>query len=229
MRRTAARGLAALLAWALAVLPGPAGAERPEAPHPLAAAAAVTRLVAAFEAAPDRCRMPTAGDPEARAMAEEIDRFRARVPAAAGVPIDLRECYWDGMVVRGERIVVSSRLARATPAQRFFVLAHELGHLVGQHHGRLATLAAELLQRTPDERTAALALARRDGPPLSRRHEQEADAFAVRLMLQAGEDPEEAARFLEAAQPAQVSTDGTHPAPAARAAAIRALAAAAAP
>lgn len=229
MCRTAARGLAVLLAWTLSVLSGAVRAERPESPNPLAAAPAVMRLVAAFEAAPERCTRPLPGDADARTMADEIERFRARVPAAAGVPIDLRECYWDGMVVRGERIVVSSRLARATPAQRFFVIAHELGHLAGQHHGRLARLAAELLQRSGDEAAAALAMARDDGPPLSRRHELEADAFAVRLMLDAGEDPEAAARFLEAAQRGPVATGGTHPAPVTRAAAIRALAAGAAP
>lgn len=228
--RITARGAAALLAGATLNLPGAVRAEPPEPVHrpaAMAAAPVVARLVAAFEATPERCTVPPAGDADARTMAAEIERFRARVPAAAGVPVDLRECFWDGMVVRGERIVVSSRLARATPAQRFFVIAHELGHLVGQHHARLAGLAAELLRRVPDEAAAALALARDEGPPLSRRHESEADAFAVQLMLQVGEDPEEAARFLEAAQRGAASTaaTGTHPAPAARAAAIRAMAA----
>lgn len=232
MRRTAARGAAVLAVWACAAWSGALHAEGLSSATPvntIAAAPVVARLLASFEAASDRCTTPVAGDPDARAMAAEIERFRSLVPAAAEVPIDLRECFWDGMVVRGERIVVSTRLARATPSQRFFVIAHELGHLVGQHHGRLGALAADLLRRLPDEAAAARALVRDEGPPLSRRNENEADAFAVRLMLDVGEDPEQAARFLDAAQRGTASTGGTHPAPSARATAIRTLAAGAAP
>lgn len=173
----------------------------------------VQRLVARLEASADGCTEARAGRADTLAMAAEIERFRRRVPEAAAWPIELRECFWDGMVVRGERIVVSTRLARATPAQRFFVIAHEWGHLAGGHHQRFVERAAGLLASGTAEAAVAPALG-----PLSRRNELEADAVAADLMRRAGLDPEEAARFLDSAGGAG---SGTHPSPAARAAAIR--------
>lgn len=176
------------------------------------------RVVARLEAAADGCTDARPGQPDTRAMAAEIERFRRSVPEAAGVDIALRECFWDGMVVQGERIVISTRLARATPAQRFFVIAHELGHLAGRHHARFVERTAALLASGTAEAAVVPALS-----PLSRSNELEADAFAAALMRRAGLDPEAAARFLDAAGGAG---SATHPSPAARARAIRETAAA---
>lgn len=183
----------------------------------------VAGLVALIEASPDRCTAARADSRDYRTLEADVARFRQSVPAAAAVPIELRDCFWDGMVVRGERIVLSTRLARATPAQRFFVIAHEFGHLASQHHGRFAGLVAELLQRGGTPQTVAGALRGGVSAPLSRRNELEADAFAVQLMLQTGEDPEEAARFLDEAARFLAPTSDSHPGPQSRAAAIRAL------
>ncbi len=244
MRPSAVRATLALplLALALAAVPVAAQTAAPTQPTvvassapgglqtagPAAAGAApiapvVAGLVALIEASADRCTPARVDSRDYRTLEADVARFRQAVPAAAEVPIELRECFWDGMVVRGERIVLSTRLARATPAQRFFVIAHEFGHLASQHHGRFAGLVEELLQRDGTPQAVATALRGGASAPLSRRNESEADTFAVQLMLQAGEDPEEAARFLDEAARFTAPTGNSHPGPQSRAAAIRAL------
>jgi Zn-dependent protease with chaperone function len=184
----------------------------------------VAGLLAVVEASAEHCTAAQAGSRDYRTLEADVARFRQSVPAAAEVPIELRECFWDGMVVGGERIVLSTRLARATQAQRFFVIAHEFGHVASQHHARMAGLVEDLLQRGGTPQTVATALRSGAIAPLSRRNEWEADAFAVQLMLQAGEDPEEAARFLDdAARFMPPMVGSSHPAPQSRATAIRTL------
>ncbi len=183
----------------------------------------VARLVAALEASADTCSRSSPHSADHRAVAADVARFRQRVPAAAGVPIEVKDCYWDGMVLGGERIVLSARLARATPAQRFFVIAHEYAHVSAGHHGRFVHLVTRVLRQEGSAQSASRALQRGAGAPLSRQNEVEADAIAVALMMEAGEDPEDAARFLDdAARAAPLELD-THPSHRARAAAIRAL------
>lgn len=183
----------------------------------------VARLVAGIEASADHCGRSSPQQPEHRAVAAEVERFREAVPAARSVSIEVRDCYWDGMVLGGERIVVSARLARATPAQRFFVIAHEWAHLSAQHHARFAGLVTQMLEQGESPRAVSRALERGAGAPLSRRNESEADALAVQTMLRAGVDPEEAARFLEDAARSDGRELDTHPSLRSRAAAIRAL------
>lgn len=188
--------------------------------------AAIDRLVARIEASPARCRPLPERNTLRRTMAAEVERFRALVPQAQGVPIDVLDCYWDGMVVQGERIVLSARLARATPEQRFFLIAHEYAHVHLHHHDAFAAFATRLyLTAGRDEQVAARQIGAHAADALSRHNESEADAFAAQLMLSLGMDPSGAAAFFEQ----HALPLGSHPAPHARADAIRALAAAAAP
>lgn len=214
--------LAALFAFGATASGGARAAEaqgssgwRWDAGHPV-----VRGLVAMIESSPGRCAELPPDHPQRRIIEADVARFRAVVPAAAGVRFDVLDCYWDGLVDRGERIVLSARLARATPAQRFFVIAHEFGHFALGHHAALAGLVVELLHRHEDVGSVAQALAGNAAGALSRRHEAEADAFATHATLLAGLDVEEAARFFEQNGLALK----THPAPSARAQAIRALA-----
>lgn len=208
---------AAALTLALAAAPAAPGADP-----------AVERLVARIEASPAGCGPADAASPQHRTIEADVALFRQRVPESAGVAIDVLDCYWDGMVDRGERIVVSARLARATPAQRFFVIAHEFGHFVLRHHASFARFAAALLA-AGNEGSARTAIDAGAAAPLSRDHEAAADAHAVTLMLRAGLDPEEAARFWDRIGQGAVQASRTHPAPSARAQAIRAMAAQARP
>lgn len=185
--------------------------------HPL-----VRRLVSMIESSPGRCGRLPFDHPQRRTIEDDIARFREVVPEAGAVRFDVLDCYWDGMVDRGERIVVSSRLARATPAQRFFVIAHEFGHFALGHHVAIVDLVVDLLHsHALDVGAVTRAIAANAAGPLSRRHEAEADAFATRATLRAGLDIEQAARFFELNGLALK----THPSPRARADAIRALAA----
>lgn len=183
----------------------------------------VRRLVAMIESSPGRCGQLPSEHPQRRLIEDDVRRFQQLVPEAEGVRFDVLDCYWDGMVDRGRRIVLSSRLARATPAQRFFVIAHEYGHYALGHHAAIVDLVVDLMHaHGGDAEAVAQAIRANAAGPLSRRHEAEADAYATRATLLAGLDVEQAARFFE--------TEGqalkTHPAPRARADAIRRLAAA---
>jgi hypothetical protein len=204
---------------ALAAEPGETSAPGPAA----LVDPAVRRLVAMIEASPGRCGRLPFDHPQRRLIEDDVARFRRLVPEAAAVRFDVLDCYWDGMVDRGERIVLSSRLARATPAQRFFVIAHEFGHFTLGHHAGMVALVEELLlAHDHDAEAVARAIRAHAAAPLSRRHEAEADAFATRATLLAGLEIEQAAHFFET----QGQALKTHPAPRARADAIRGLAAA---
>lgn len=196
-----------------------------EDPSPAPSIASVQRLVALMEVSPDTC---VAADPSSdsyRTMQADVAAFRSRVPEAAEVPIDIGDCYWDGIVVQGGRIVLSTQLARATPAQRFFIVAHELGHVVRRHHDAMAALSRRLLELHGGEAAAAAAIRADAAAPLSRANEAEADDFAVRLMLRAGFDAEEAAQFWDQIDRQSASTSASHPPARLRATAIRRVAA----
>jgi Zn-dependent protease with chaperone function len=214
---------AALLVWGAASFaagaaePGESAAQAPAADH-----RAVGRLVAMIESSPGRCGRLPFDHPQRRLIEDDIARFRRLVPQAAAVRFDVLDCYWDGMVDRGERIVVSSRLARATPAQRFFVIAHEFGHFALGHHAAIVELVEDLLQaHDNDAEAVAQAIGANVAGAMSRRHEAQADAFATHATLLAGLEIEQAAHFFET----QGQALKTHPAPHARAEAIRRLAA----
>lgn len=217
--------LAALIAFGAMA----SGAARDKEADDVAAAPAgpahpqVHRLVAMIESSPGQCGRLPFDHPQRRLIEDDIARFRRLVPEAAAVRFDVLDCYWDGMVDRGERVVVSSRLARATPAQRFFVIAHEFGHFALGHHDAIVALVVDLLRAHDDDAQAvAQAIKANAAGALSRRHEAEADAFATRATLLAGLDVGQAAHFFET----QGQALKTHPAPSARAEAIRRLAAA---
>lgn len=142
------------------------------------------------------------------------------MPTAAGVRFDVLDCRADGFVHRGERIVISARLAQRPKAQRFFIMAHELGHLSLRHHAAMARFVADAVGRTADE-SAAGAVIDAGLTPLSRQAEFDADAYAAKLMRDSGLDPEDAARLFDGIGPGQ--DNRTHPSPARRARAIRAL------
>jgi predicted Zn-dependent protease len=136
------------------------------------------------------------------------------------VRFEVLDCTVDGFVHKGRAIVVSARLARLPAAQRFFILAHELGHLRLQHHAAMMSFVARAVDSSADEAAARAAVA--SGlSTISHRNELEADAFAVRLMRAAGLDPEEAARLFDSI--GEGADNATHPSAGRRARAIRDL------
>jgi Zn-dependent protease with chaperone function len=183
--------------------------------HPL-----VDRIVEQLEASPSRCAPMAPDQPQRQAIESDVVRFLKVAPVPAGVDIKVMDCSVDGFVYKGRTIVVSARLTRLTPSQRFFIMAHELGHLKLQHHAAVSSFVAEAVEGSANEADARAAVASGLGE-ISRRNELDADAYAVRLMQATGHDPEDAARLFDSI--GEGPDTATHPSAAHRARAIRAL------
>jgi Zn-dependent protease with chaperone function len=183
--------------------------------HPL-----VDRIVEQLEASPSGCAPIAPDHPWRQAVEADVAHFIEVAPVPEGVDIEVMDCVVDGFVHRGHTIVLSARLSRLPPAQRFFIMAHELGHLKLHHHAAISSFVAEAVESAADEAAARAAVASGLGE-ISRRNELDADAYAVRLMQATGLDPEEAARLFDSI--GEGADTATHPSAAHRARAIRAL------
>ena len=180
----------------------------------------VERIVEQLEASPSGCSPVPRKDPQRRLIESDIRTFRRDAPVPAGITFRVMDCGVDGFVYRGQTIVVSTRLSRLPPSQRFFILAHELGHLALQHHAAISSFVAEAVGSTPDE-PSARALIASGLATVSHRAELEADAWAARLMRTTGRDPDDAAKLFDSL--GEGADNATHPSAGARARAIRAL------
>lgn len=178
----------------------------------------VDRLVSQIEASPAGCKAVSTQHAQRQIIESDIQRFRRMVPSAATVPMQVLDCDADGFVYKGETIVLSTRLARMNASQRFFIIAHELGHLQLAHHGAIRSFVAGIVDRTRDEARARVQV-HSNLSAISHRHEFDADAFAVRTMQGAGLDPEQAAWIFDSI--ADSRDNHTHPSPVRRAASIR--------
>lgn len=184
----------------------------------------VERVVGEIEASPAGCAVPAASNPNRRqieALVAEVEQKVRGIPA--GTSFQVMDCDADGFVYRGQTVVLSDRLVRLNAAQRFFIAAHELGHVELGHHGDMQRFVAKLVGDEADE-ASALALVQAHYSGISREHEYAADAFAVRAMLAGGYDPEQAARLFDSIDDEQ--GNATHPSAQDRARAIRRVAAA---
>jgi Zn-dependent protease with chaperone function len=180
----------------------------------------VDKLIDSIEASPAGCKAVPSSHTQRQVMEADVARFRQRVPGAAKVGFQVLDCEADGFVYQGQTIVLSTRLARLNPQQRFFIIAHELGHLSLGHHGAMRSFVASIVDQQGDEAKARAQLVS-SLSAISHRHELNADAFAVRTMLAAGQDPEQAARIFDSI--ADDRDNNTHPSARRRAAAIRSL------
>ena len=178
------------------------------------------RILGQFEASPVGCAEVSADHPQRQVIEADIARFAERVQVPDPVRFEVRDCVQDGFVFRGNTIVISSRLAARPAAQRFFIIAHEFGHLRLKHHGAVHSFVARLVNGAADEGSAR-ALVASHLTSLSHRHELEADAFSVQLMQEAGHDAGQAARLFE--DIGSERDTATHPSAMRRARAIRAL------
>jgi len=180
----------------------------------------VQKIVDQLEASPEGCTPIAASNPQRRLIESDVAAFLKVAPVPEGLRIDVMDCAVDGFVYKGQSIVVSARLSRLPAAQRFFILAHELGHVKLEHHAAMNSFVARVVESTADERAARAAIA--SGlTAISQQNELDADAFAVRLMKDAGHDPEEAARLFDSIGEGQ--DNATHPSSGRRARAIRAV------
>lgn len=178
----------------------------------------VDRIVSQLEASPAACGTVAETHPQRKLIEDDIAAVVKVSPLPPGVRFEVKDCSVDGFVYRGKTIVISARLSRMAPAQRFFIIAHELGHLQLQHHAAITNLVTRAVHQAGDE-ASARALVFSGLAAVSHRAELDADAFAVRLMQQAGLNPEEAARIFE--DLGEGHDNGTHPATGKRARSIR--------
>ena len=178
------------------------------------------RILGQFEASPVGCAAVSADHPQRQVIEADIARFVEVAQVPDEVRFEVRNCVQDGFVFRGNTIVISSRLAARPAAQRFFIIAHEFGHLQLKHHGAVHSFVARLVTGAADEGSAR-ALVASHLTSLSHRHEFEADAFAAQVMREAGHDPAQAARLFEDIGSNRDTT--THPSAMRRARAIRSL------
>lgn len=201
------------IAIALAVW---AGAVSAQAANPL-----VDKLVGQIEASPAGCKSVLPTHAQRLVIESDIARFKRLVPAAAEVPFQVLDCDADGFVYQGQTVVLSTRLSRMNPTQRFFIIAHEMGHLGLAHHGAMRSFVAGIVDQQRDEAKARAKLVS-SLTPISHKHELDADAFAVRTMLAVGLDPEQAALIFDSIGDSR--DNHTHPSANRRAKSIRDLA-----
>jgi hypothetical protein len=151
-------------------------------PHPL-----VDKIVTQLEASPSACTAVAADQPQRQRVEADVVRFMMLAPVPQHVRFQVMDCADDGFVYQGTTIVLSSRLSRLSGGQRFFIIAHELGHVALQHHAATSKFVAKVVRNARDERAARARVA--SGlPAMSQQNELDADAYAIRLMREAGED-----------------------------------------
>ncbi len=88
----------------------------------------------------------------------------------------------------GRVILVNADLAGWPEAERLFVLAHELGHVVQGHWAQLGAVYRRHVpgEVTPETTGPVSALLGREASSVSHRHEFEADAFALKALRERG-------------------------------------------
>jgi len=180
----------------------------------------VDKLVSQLEASPAGCTAVSPRNAQRQLIESDVARFTTVVGAPEGIGFQVMDCEADGFVYQGRTVVLSTRLARMNPAQRFFIVAHEMGHVRLGHHGAMRSFVARIVDQHPDESLARRQLAS-SLAEISYQHEFDADAYAVRAMEQAGLDPEQAARIFDSI--GNDKDNATHPSARRRAQAIRTL------
>lgn len=158
------------------------------------------------------------GNAERQLIEADISRFLTVANVPADVRFQVLDCPDDGFVHQGRNIVISTRLARLPVSQRFFILAHELGHVQLQHHAATSRFVTDAVKGARDERTAR-ARVYSGLAAISHQAELDADAYAVKLMREAGIDADHAAQLFEGL--GEGKDTKTHPSAGRRARAIR--------
>ena len=182
------------------------------------ATALVDKIVNQLEASPSSCTAVAEGNAERQLIEADISRFLTVAEVPADVRFQVLDCPDDGFVHQGRTIVISTRLSRLPVSQRFFILAHELGHVQLQHHAATSRFVTEAIKGARDERTAR-ARVYSGLAAISHQAELDADAYAVRLMRKAGVDPDQAASLFDSI--GEGKDTKTHPSAGRRARAIR--------
>lgn len=124
--------------------------------------------------------------------------------------------------LHGHTIVVNESLADMPEGERLFILAHEFGHVAGNHWTELCEIYKRWVPGdvTPQNTDPVAGSLGREASALSHRHEHAADATALDALRRLGFDPQQALAAL-LRQGMQHDT-ATHPGTRKRVAALRA-------
>ncbi|WP_127996563.1 M48 family metalloprotease [Piscinibacter defluvii] len=172
-----------------------------------------------------RLEQQSTADPDGP-RAETVRRtFTALVAAAPGLPpVDLHVIRGPVLAetVHGHIVLANESLADLPEGERFFVLAHELGHVMQHHWLQMALVYQKWIpgEVSPELADAVADRLGRDASALAHRQEFEADAFALQLLQRTGQDPALAIRAFMRLGP--TPDTATHPGTRKRVASLRA-------
>lgn len=158
--------------------------------------------------------------------AETVRRtFAALVAAEPGLPpVDLHVIRGPVLAetVHGHIVLANESLAGLSEGERFFVLAHELGHVMQHHWLQMALVYQKWIpgEVTAEHTDAVADRLGRDASVLAHRQEFEADAFALQLLRRTGQDPSVA--FSAFMHLGMTQDTATHPGTRKRVASLRA-------
>lgn len=124
--------------------------------------------------------------------------------------------------LHGHIIVANESLADLPEGERIYILAHEMGHVIGDHWRQMGGLYRRWIpgEVTPSQTDPVAGSLGRDASGLAHRQEFEADAFALHTLRKLGIPPEVAVSVFMR-QGMQQDT-ATHPGTRKRLAALRA-------
>lgn len=136
----------------------------------------------------DSLAVSAQGTPEAVVVQLSFQRLLRALGLARH--IELRVVSGDTIAetVHGDIVVANESLAALPEGERLFILAHELGHVVTGHWSEMGALFQKYVPGTVTQaQTDAVAQALgRAASGLVRRHEFDADAFALRTLREMG-------------------------------------------
>lgn len=171
------------------------------------------RLARFAASAPDATR--------AAILQRSFERMRRAMPGQPAVELRVVRSGTLAETMLGRIVVANESLADLPEGERLFILAHELGHCVEHHWDQLGALYLRWIpgEVVPAKTDAVANALGREASALAHQHELDADAFALRLLAQLGEDPA-AALSVFARQGVAMQT-ATHPGTRHRVSALR--------
>ena len=167
--------------------------------------------------------MPASADgPRAALIRSSFEQLRPALPDGVAAELRVVSAGTVAETLHGRIVVAHESLADLPEGARLFVLAHELGHVAGQHWQQMGAvyrhwIPGEVKPETTDPVAGSLG---REASATSHRQEYEADAYALQVLRRLGRSPQDA--FMAFAQQGMLHDTATHPGTRRRVASLRA-------
>ena len=160
--------------------------------------------------------------PRAERVRRSFETLRRTMPDDVAVDLLVITGPTVAETLHGHVVVANEALAELPEGERLFVLAHELGHVVGGHWLQMGRVYRRWVpgEVTQEQTDAVAAQLGREASSLAHRQEFEADAYAVQLLRRVGRTPEDAVSAFMHLGPTQDTA--THPGTRKRLASLRA-------